>query len=354
MDGEIGMERTAPILDIVDLKGDDAAWGEFFRREVGREEIERILDECYRVLLRHPDFRSLMSGFDLDRLKKIHTHQLLTLGSEFETSGYFNERLNIGHEFARLRFPLGLLHPLYVAVQKHLVDSASRCLSDHPDLPSSADYLMKIFALDLYLVVEAYRRHDAEEMTKSLEDLREEAARLHRKAHVDELTGLCNYSRLMDHLDHQIEAARRRDKPLCVMMSDLDHFKKVNDTFGHLAGDEVLRHAAERIQSAVRDFDVVGRFGGEEFAVILVNTDRKLAEIIGERIRHEIAATPIHTRGLNIPVTISIGLAMLRPGDDRDSVVERADRALYEAKRLGRNRLCVAPDEGTVHGRRDP
>lgn len=344
-----GADRTAPILDIVDLKGDDSAWAEFFRKEIGREEIERILEECYGVLLRHPDFRRLMRDLDLERLKRIHTHQILTLGRELGTAGYFNERLNIGDEFARIRFPLSLLPPLYVAIQKHLVESAASRLPEKPDMASFADYLMKIFALDIYLVVEAYRRHDAEEMTKSLDDLREEAARLHRKAHTDELTGLCNYSRLMDHLDNQIETARRRRKPLCVMMSDLDHFKRVNDTYGHLAGDEVLRHVAGRIQAAVRDFDVVGRFGGEEFAVILVNTDRKLAEIIAERIRQEVAATPIHTRSGNIPLTISIGLAMLRPGDDRDSVVERADRAMYEAKRLGRNRVRVAPEEGTVH-----
>ena len=258
-------------------------------------------------------------------------------------------RLNIGHEFARIRFPLSLLYPLCIIIGKHIVEVASGRLPEQSDLASFADYLMKIFALDIYLVVEAYRRYDAEEMRKSLEDLREETARLHSKAHTDELTGICNYSRLMDHLDHQIEAARRRDKPLCVMMSDLDHFKKINDVHGHLAGDEVLRHTAERIQSAVRDFDIVGRFGGEEFAIILVNTDRPLAEIIGERIRHEIAATPIHTRSGNIQVTISIGLAMLAHGDDRDAVVERADKAMYEAKKLGRNRLCVAQDEGMIH-----
>lgn len=347
---ETGSEKMDPILGIVDLTAGDAAWAEFFREEVGREQIGQILDECYRVLLRHPDFRSLMSEFDLERLKNIHIHQLLTLGREFETSGYFNERLNIGHEFARIRFPLSLLHPLYVAIQKHLLDSVSGRLREHPpDLASFADYLMKIFTLDIHLVVQAYRRYEAEEMEKSLEDLREEAARLHRKAHIDELTGVCNYSRLMDVLDRQIAAARRRQKPLCVMMSDLDYFKKVNDTYGHLAGDEVLRHAAERIQSAIRDFDVVGRFGGEEFAVILVNTDQKLAEIIAERIRHEIAATPIHTRGHNIPVTISIGLAMLRGDEERDAVIERADRAMYEAKRMGRNRVCVA-SEGEVSG----
>jgi diguanylate cyclase (GGDEF)-like protein len=230
------------------------------------------------------------------------------------------------------------------------LDSIFRPLQDHrPDLDSFADFLNRIFALDTYLAVEAYRRYEAEEMTKSLEDLRQEAARLHHRAHVDELTGVSNYSRLMDIFDHQIEVAKRKQKPLCVMMSDLDHFKNINDVYGHLAGDEVLRHVAERIQATVRDFDVVGRFGGEEFIIILVNTDRQLALTIGERIRHEIAATPIHTKGQNIPITISIGLAMLRADEDKESVITRADKAMYEAKRMGRNRLCVAPDDHVAH-----
>lgn len=346
---ETGIEKAEPILDMIEQTSDDDVWAEILRNEIGRDQIARIVDACHDLLMKHPDFKILVTEFNLDRLKKIQIHQMLTLGRDFETSEYFNERLNIGHEFARIRFPLHLIQPLYVAIQKRILGTVSRRRTDLLDLATFSDYLMKLFTLDLYLVVKAYRRHDAEEMTKALEDLREEAARLHNKAHMDELTGVCNYSRLMDHLDHQIEAARRRDKPLCVMMSDLDHFKKINDIHGHLAGDEVLRHVAERIESAVRDFDIVGRFGGEEFAIILVNTDRPLAEMIGERIRHEIAAAPIHTRRGNIQVTISIGLAMLAPGDDRDAVVERADRAMYEAKRTGRNRLCVAEDEGTLH-----
>ena len=345
MQSDTRIEKTEPILDIIAQTSEVDVWAEIFRN-IGREQIVRIIDECYKLLMKHPDFRTFVNEFNLDLLKKIQIHQVLTLGRNFETSGYFNERLNIGHEFARIRFPLHLIQPLYVAIQKNLLCAVSHRLTDPLDLSSFSDYLMNLFTLDLYWVVKAYRRHDADEMTKALEDLREEAARLHNKAHMDELTGVCNYSRLMDHLDHQIEAARRRDKPLCVIMSDLDHFKRINDIHGHLAGDEVLRHVAERIQSAVRDFDIVGRFGGEEFAIIVVNTDLPLAEIIGERIRREIAVTPIHTRSGNIQATISLGLAMLAPGDDRNAVVERADKAMYEAKRLGRNRLFVAQNEG--------
>ncbi|MBE0595905.1 MAG: GGDEF domain-containing protein [Desulfuromonadales bacterium] len=347
---QITAEKFVPMLAIIDLKADDYAWVEFFHQEVTGEQIENVLDQAYGLALRHPSLQRFTNESFLEKLKEIHTHQLLTLGKKFDTSEYVNDRLKIGRDCALIQFPLSLVHPLLVRIRKHLVDSIFHRHQDHrPDLDYFADFLNRIFALDTYLVAEAYRRYEAEEMARSLEDLRQEAARLHHKAHVDELTGVSNYSRLMDILDHQIEVAKRKQKPLCVMMSDLDHFKKINDVYGHLAGDEVLRHVAERIQAAVRDFDVVGRFGGEEFVIILVNTDRQLALTIGERIRHEIAATPIHTKGQNIPITISIGLAMLKADEDRDSVIARADRAMYEAKRTGRNRLCVAPDGDVFH-----
>jgi two-component system, cell cycle response regulator len=111
---------------------------------------------------------------------------------------------------------------------------------------------------------------------------------------------------------------------------------RVNDTHGHLVGDSVLIHTAERIKSAVRDFDMVGRFGGEEFTVILTYADMALARVIAERIRQDVAGTPFHAKGHIIEVTISLGVAMLRPGETRESILERAGVAMYEAKKAGR------------------
>jgi diguanylate cyclase (GGDEF)-like protein len=152
----------------------------------------------------------------------------------------------------------------------------------------------------------------------------------------------------METLEQQVSKAKQKGSPLCVMMADLDFFKKVNDTYGHLVGDLVLRHTAERIQAAVRDFDMVGRFGGEEFVIVLKNTDLALARVIAERIREEVSGTPFHAKEFNIGVTISLGIAMLREGEHMETLLERADATMYEAKKNGRNRVEVADDSGVA------
>lgn len=132
-----------------------------------------------------------------------------------------------------------------------------------------------------------------------------------------------------------------------MIMIDLDFFKKINDTHGHVIGDFVLRHVASRIQAGVRDFDKVGRFGGEEFVIIMTNTDLELAEIIAQRIRQGVMDTPLHLKELTIHVTISLGVAMLKEGERKEALLERADTAMYEAKRGGRNRVVITRDSGT-------
>jgi two-component system cell cycle response regulator len=124
-------------------------------------------------------------------------------------------------------------------------------------------------------------------------------------------------------------------------MIDIDHFKPINDTYGHDAGDEVLRQFAARVQSSVRGIDLACRYGGEEFVVVMPDADMSIARAVGERLRRNIAAEPfLVSKGANkLDVTISVGIAMRREGDAADTVLKRADEALYQAKRDGRNRV---------------
>ena len=157
---------------------------------------------------------------------------------------------------------------------------------------------------------------------------------------------MASYSKLMEFLAHQVGQAQENnheDNPLCLIMADLAFFKKINDTYGHVVGDLVLRNVAQRMRTVVRDFDMIGRFGGEEFVIIMINTDLALATIIADRVRQGIMNAPFHIKEFNITVTISLGVAMLRRGESKEALLERADAALYEAKRMGRNRVAVAP-----------
>ncbi|GIE78692.1 hypothetical protein Aph02nite_46420 [Actinoplanes philippinensis] len=169
------------------------------------------------------------------------------------------------------------------------------------------------------------------------EQLRAAVAEQHRLAVTDSLTGLHNRRFVNERLADRDTV---RPDPAGVLVIDLDHFKRINDTYGHLTGDIVLRAAAARISAVSRAGDLVARWGGEEFVVLLPRTGDADAADIAERIRQEIARTPVDLTGATLTITASIGVAT-GPHADGDLLVDRADQALYDAKRAGRNRVVV-------------
>jgi diguanylate cyclase (GGDEF)-like protein len=167
---------------------------------------------------------------------------------------------------------------------------------------------------------------------------------LRRQAAHDPLTGVLSRSKAFEMFDRELQRSIRENLPLSVMLVDLDHFKSVNDTFGHLAGDEVLREAARRLQEAVRNYDILSRYGGEEFLILMPGCDEAAARAQAERLRAAISDGPIailaangapHQLTASFGVTISSPLTLETP----ESLVQVADEALYEAKRRGRNRV---------------
>ena len=160
----------------------------------------------------------------------------------------------------------------------------------------------------------------------------------------DALTGLHNRRYMETHLGTLVEQAHARGKPLTVLVLDIDFFKAVNDTHGHDAGDDVLREFAVRLKKSIRGIDLACRYGGEEFVVVMPDTDMAVATMVAERLRRRIAADPfpIAQGQRKVEVTISIGLAALGGADDAAAnVLKRADQALYRAKRDGRNRVVA-------------
>jgi two-component system cell cycle response regulator len=160
----------------------------------------------------------------------------------------------------------------------------------------------------------------------------------------DALTGLYNRRYMESHVGTLVEQATTRGKPLTVLILDIDYFKAINDGWGHDAGDDVLREFALRIRKSIRGIDLACRYGGEEFVVVMPETDMAVATVVAERLRRRIAteAFQIQQGARKIDVTISVGIAALGPGDNPAAVIKRADQALYRAKRDGRNR--VVPD----------
>jgi diguanylate cyclase (GGDEF)-like protein len=165
------------------------------------------------------------------------------------------------------------------------------------------------------------------------------------KANRDSLTGLLNHEEILGVLEQELVRTERAGKCVSVIMADLDHFKMVNDTYGHMAGDEVLRSAARRMQLLTRAYDSVGRYGGEEFLIILPECGKERAVAFAERLRADMSSEKMDTSEGLIPVTVSLGVA--ESSKERRlnayALVKAADEALYLAKGNGRNRVEAAP-----------
>lgn len=158
----------------------------------------------------------------------------------------------------------------------------------------------------------------------------------------DPLTDTGNRIAMDQTLLREIEVSRRHLHPLSLLMLDIDHFKQINDSHGHSVGDEVLKAVAALIKQQLRNVDMVFRFGGEEFLIVLSNTNREAAALVGERLRLAVQTEEFVAEGRSIELTVSLGCSTLLPGESAESLLRRADNALYVAKREGRNRLTMA------------
>jgi len=206
------------------------------------------------------------------------------------------------------------------------------------------------------LVAENERmRHDGVELKTKLEEskvqiesLRTSLAEVEEVALKDPLTGVGNRRCFDITMGRAILDSKTKKAPLSLIMSDIDHFKRVNDAFGHQVGDEIIKMFSRVITASVREDDVVIRYGGEEFAIILPSTDQASAKSIAERIRRQFETKKLTIRETNQKIgqlTASFGVAQLKPGDDLETLVQRADAKLYDAKAAGRNRVAVFGSE---------
>lgn len=184
---------------------------------------------------------------------------------------------------------------------------------------------------------------DVTDLKQTQLELERSNAELEREALYDRLTGVSNRRYFEDVLEREMRRVDRHGRSFVLVMFDLDHFKQVNDTFGHNVGDEVLKGVTDRVASRLRDSDVLGRWGGEEFMVLLPATDATSGAEVAETLRARVAETPFPEAGA---VTISLGVAEYRGDEPRKELVRRADEALYRAKGAGRNRVEVDPGTG--------
>lgn len=332
-------------LTLLGLTPADIPWATVLQNQVIRPQLTQIVDAFYEQISRHPAFHDnlIQANITLEQLKLAHGEYLLKLGQDFTTPAYFQGRIHVGLAHARVGFELSLyscacqiLQLLLVeAIPDHIVADAKLY---HPLL----SFIMRIMSLDMSLAIEAYHLTKIGQLKRSIQDLRVVETGLRHLVATDILTGAASHAHAMRYLRIALRRAQTHQIPLCVSMVDLDRFKLINDQYGHLMGDHVLKDVVSRMRSSVRDMDILGRYGGEEFIVIFYNTPLDVATQIAERLRLHVSATPLHVGNTHLHVSLSQGVAIFKNGDDIDGLLQRADQALYQAKLTGRNRVIRA------------
>lgn len=184
--------------------------------------------------------------------------------------------------------------------------------------------------------------YDVTEVAVNRLQIQEANAELQRLSRTDGLTGLLNRKTWETELEREFKLYSRHGQDSSMIMFDIDHFKKINDGYGHPAGDEVIRQTAGIAANCVRDIDIAGRYGGEEFSIILTNTNAEQALVVAERIRKQVESTPAYYEKQKIEYTISLGISNIFPTfTDPTQWIESADKGLYQAKRAGRNNSVI-------------
>ena len=300
---------------------------------------QAIIDDFYAYLGGIDEAGSfLVDKATVERLKQTQKNYLENLGIKFDSPEYFESRLRVGQAHAWIGLSLSLYQCSYRLLTQLIIDHIpTDCESSLRE--TLRIFIHKITALDMSLAIETYHIAQVRTLEESLDRARVQKNELRFEASTDALTGLYNHEYILSILRRTLEEDTLAGQPTSVMMADLDHFKEINDSHGHPVGDKVLMEVSRRLGTAVRDFDSLGRYGGEEFLIVLKNTSLSTALSVAERIREHISAGPVSLHGTMVDVTISVGVAVVHPGDEADDLVSRADKALYEAKAAGRN--CV-------------
>ncbi|MEM8935711.1 MAG: PleD family two-component system response regulator [Pseudomonadota bacterium] len=312
------------VVDSIDLEtiADDP---KIFIIDDNDEQIERIksaIPENYRLEIESEPEKAM-------KIAKSGVHDLFIINMSLETIDAMRLCSSIRSlEETRLTPILAVVRQ---GDQRKLVRALEIGVNDYLTRPVDRNELIARIKAQLR------RKHYVDQLRSSFQASLEMAV-------TDQLTGLYNRRYLASHLSAMFDRAHWTGRPMSVMILDIDHFKRINDNFGHDSGDEVIQQFAHRISNSIRGMDLACRYGGEEFVIAMPDTDLSFANVVAERLRKEVAGAPFKIRGgqKDLEVTTSIGIASTENGSEEDNaqkLIKRADEALYEAKSNGRNRV---------------
>jgi len=277
---------------------------------------ERLSDEIYQQFLAECNLEQA------EYIRRTIQSTLLETSANLESTGseaeHFGDLLG---RFGEICSNAGSISDVYGLV--------SEVLTETKQMKESMDRIKQEFAVK----------------SDEMDDLRSELEEVRKQASTDALTGLTNRATFFEILESSVAPAQAGSSPMCVVMVDIDHFKRVNDTFGHLVGDKVIRFVADTLKKSIKGQDTSARYGGEEFAMLLPETELEDATILCNKIRERIAGTNLVRTGSKESlgkITVSAGVAQYRAGEEPMEILQRADEALYQSKGNGRDQVTAA------------
>ena len=316
------------------LNSDDKHRLQLLSEQVFQPQSSNIIDKFYDFLLLQPEIKKFLSSDELVvRLKHTQSEYLAQFGVDFDSRDYFEYRLRIGIAHARMQLPLTLYLAAFSQIQILLQQAVitSRLNDNSVLIDECYVTISRIMMLDISLAIDSYVHPTMHSPSSSVEELKLQIDSLTNRLMHDSLTDVLSRAYILDIVHKQI-----------AQKLDIDHFKIINDQFGHIVGDQVLQEFCKTVQSAIRQQDYFGRYGGEEFLLLINDADPDSALNLVERIRSMIDNTTYTINGHSIKFTISFGFSQIKPADTVEMLIQRVDSALYKAKATGRNKIIRA------------
>ena len=308
--------------------------------EVIDNRIDTIIADFYDHLAEFPELDKFLSSPGIiAHLKHVQRQYLLNLGLRMTWPHYSNNLVDIGSTHEKI----GLKQEWYLGAHTKLFELMAHAFfkDSHLEDEESLEVLLtlnRLFALDATVAIESYYQSTKRRLEALLQELSKAQRDLEASARIDEMTGVNNRKYLFESLESEISRSLRFEHPFSLLFLDIDRFKKINDQFGHIFGDNVIRSTAQITRELIRPANIVGRYGGEEFAIGLVECDSSNAFLVAERLREKLESTEIAYNDHRTTITVSIGVSELAGANDTlEKMIHRADTALYRAKDAGRN-----------------
>lgn len=307
-------------------------------------EVESLVQSFYSRLFDFPELARFLSHAEVaSRLRMEMGRYLLTLGESIESPEYVEGRLRVGVVHDRIGVPLKGYLGAYAGFQYDLSKVVGSALADPATTASTVGAINRVILFDVSLAVETYHIAALDRSEHLIAQLEANQEQIRRLSQTDYLTGVMNRRSFVDSLDGEIQRCQRYGNALSVLMIDIDNFKSINDSHGHQAGDAILKKVAHTLSTTIRMTDRCGRWGGEEFAVLMPETDLDTAQIMAERIRLAIIHEEVAVSSKRLMASVSIGVATWRDATlDAARLVDHADMAMYAAKVAGKNCVRVA------------